>query len=218
LPVTDPRGAISIDFRVGTTLPLLSLYVADTGLLTESDRLHRRRPVKTPDRTYIALEAFQIEPDETVHLSLAPLGAAGGLPRAALYAVVALAAGLAVSFVAAPLRVARRSTAADDASEREEIALHERDAVYAALRDLEHDHETAKISDEDYQGMRRELRSRAAALMKSQQAAEAERSAAPAARATDAAKFCSCCGAAASSTDRFCAQCGTRIEAHEASA
>jgi predicted amidophosphoribosyltransferase len=66
--------------------------------------------------------------------------------------------------------------------------------------------------------MRRELRSRAAALMKSQQAAEAERSAAPAARATDAAKFCSGCGAAASSTDRFCAQCGTRIEAHEASA
>ena len=89
IPVTDPTGAVSLDLRVGRTLPLLSIYAADTGLQTESDRLHRRRPVRTPDRTYIALEAFQIEPNETVHLSLAPLRAPAGLPRAALYGVVA---------------------------------------------------------------------------------------------------------------------------------
>jgi hypothetical protein len=178
-----------------------------------------------------------------VHLSLAPLGAPAGLPRAALYAVVALAAGLVVSFVAAPLRVPRRSTVTDEASETEEVALHERDAVYAALRDLDHDHETAKISDEDYQAMRGELRARAAALMKTQRASGAaggarseakpsevhRDSAAAGARsepkaieadqdATAPAIFCTACGAGARPNDRFCAQCGARIEAREARA
>jgi hypothetical protein len=166
LPVTDPSGAVALELRFDRTLPLLSIYIADTGLRTESDRLHRRRPVKTTDRTYIALEAFQVEPSETVRLSLAPLGAPAKLPRAALYAVVALAAGLVVSFVAVPLRAARRASSADDAMEIEDAALHEREAVYASLRDLDHDHETAKISDGDYQSMRRELRDRAAALLR----------------------------------------------------
>jgi len=159
-------GAVALDLRFGRTLALLSIYIADTGLRTESERLHRRRPVKTTDRTYIALEAFQVEPSETVRLSLAPLGAPLKLPRAALYAVVALAAGLVVSFVAAPLRAARWASAADDAMEIQDAALHEREAVYASLRDLEHDHETAKLSDEDYQSMRGDLRSRAAALLR----------------------------------------------------
>ena len=36
LPVTDPSGAVSLDLRVGRTLPLLSIYAADTGLQTPS--------------------------------------------------------------------------------------------------------------------------------------------------------------------------------------
>ena len=55
-----------------------------------------------------------------------------------------------VSFVAAPLRGAQ-DVSADNAMELEDAAVHEREAVYASLRDLEHDHETAKISDGDYQ-------------------------------------------------------------------
>jgi hypothetical protein len=216
LPVADPSGAVALALRFGRTLPLLSIYVADTGLRTESERLHRRRPVKTPDRTYIALEAFQIEPSETVQLALAPLGAAAKLPRAGLFAVVALAAGLVVSFVAAPLRTARSESSADDAVEREDAALHEREAVYASLRDLEHDHETAKISDDDYQSMRLELRDRAAALLRTSSIEAGARTEPPASEvhqdAAAAAKFCTACGSATRATDRFCAQCGARIE------
>ncbi len=222
LPVADPGGAVALDLRFGRTLPLLSVYVADTGLRTTSDRLHRRRPVKTPDRTYIALEAFQVEPDETVRLALAPLGAATKLPRAALFGVVALAAGLVTSFVAAPLRAARGPSSEDGASEREDAALHEREAVYASLRDLEHDHETAKISDGDYQIMRRELRDRAAVLLRADTGPAGTRSEPQASGiaqdAAAAARFCTACGAAARASDRFCAQCGAPIEAGAARA
>ena len=97
-------GEAIFEKRFGRTLPLLSIYVADTGIHAVSERLHRRRPVKTTDRTYLALEAFQVDPSETVRLALAPLGAPLQLPRFALFAAVALAAGVAVSFLFAPLR------------------------------------------------------------------------------------------------------------------
>ncbi len=245
LPVTDPSGAVSLDLRFGRKLPLLTIYVADTGVRTESERLHRRRPVKTTDRTYIALEAFEIEPSETVHLSLTPFTAPAKLPQWALYAMVALTAGVIVSFVAAPLRTPRRSLSQDDAAETQDAARHEREAVYASLRDLEHDHETAKVSDEDYQNMRGELRDRAAALLRASageagarsepQASEDHQDAASAGEASARSEpqaseghqdapalaptlFCTACGAAARPGDRFCAKCGARVETREASA
>ncbi len=90
--------------RFGRKLPLLNVFVADTGLRLASERLHRRRPVKTTDRTYLALEAFEVEPSETVQLTLEPLGPAAEPPRVALLGLVALAAGGIFAFLLAPLR------------------------------------------------------------------------------------------------------------------
>jgi cytochrome c-type biogenesis protein CcmI len=182
------------------------VYVADTGLRTDSERLHRRRPVKTTDRTYVALEAFEVEPSETVQLALTPLGPPPQLPRVALLGAVALAAGLVFAFLAAPLRPDRGAALPDEV---EDTARSEREAVYAALRDLEHDRETGKLADDDYASMRRELRARAAALLRAdpQAAARATESRAPV-----AAPACAACGAAVSATDRFCAQCGARLD------
>src|SRR4030095_11119045 len=43
--------------RFAAHVPLLSVYVADNGRLdARSERLHRRRPVTTPDRTYLHFE------------------------------------------------------------------------------------------------------------------------------------------------------------------
>ena len=204
LPVTDAGAPVVFETRFGRVLPLLNIFVADTGLRTESDRLHRRRPVRTPDRTYLALEAYQIEPGETVQLTLAPLGPPAQLPRAALVVLVALAAGLAVAFVAAPLRPHADAAALPDL--HEDAARREREAVYAALRDLEHDHETGKLSDEDHASMRGELRTRAAALLR------AERARVPVSpRAAVAANTCPACSAELRPDDRFCARCGARV-------
>jgi hypothetical protein len=226
LPVADAAAGALFERRFDRPLPLLSIFVADTGLHFESERLHRRRPVATPDRTYMHLEAFQVEPDETVSLALAQQGAPAGLPRALRYGLVALAAAGAFAFLGGPIRRDGDTAGAAAGPERlddpvEDAARHERDAVYAALRDLEHDHETAKVSDADYAAMRQELRARAAALLRAEDSGRA--AAPPQAVATAAAHApaCASCGAAVRAGDRFCSGCGAALApdpAREASA
>ena len=232
LPIEEPGAGTRFTRRFDRRLPLLSIFVADTGLRFSSDRLHRRRPVATPDRTYLHLEAFEVEPSETVSLALAPVAAPARLPQPVRYGLVALAAAAALLFLIAPLQGSRAEAAAGDAAAPEPLedtaadaARAEREAVYAALRDLEHDHETGKVSDADYAQMRHELRARAAALLQAEaDAAAARRAAALAAARTGAAPdmpSCHACGAATRPGDRFCAYCGAalaRDPAREASA
>ena len=200
-------GASAIfEKQFGRALPLLSIYVADTGIQVASERLHRRRPVKTTDRTYLALEAFQIDPGETVRLTLAPIAGPLQLPRFALFAAVALAAGVVASFLFAPLR-------GDGIQEAlpEDGTRSERESVYASLRDLEHDHETAKLSDDDYASMRAELRGRAAALLRAEGATTAGAGGAAQPAAASDVIACSACGTRARGGDRFCAHCGAAL-------
>lgn len=230
LPVTDPAAGAVFARRFDRPLPLLSIFVADTGLRFGSERLHRRRPVATPDRSYLHLEAFQVEPDETVSLALVQLGAPAGLPRALRYGLVALAAAAAVAFLGGPIR--RSGEAAGRAGAgpgrpgepAEDPARHERESVYAALRDLEHDHETAKVSDADYAAMRQELRARAAALLRAEddgRAGGARAAAAPAGPVAVVppaaqAPACGACGAGTRAGDRFCSRCGAALAADPA--
>src|SRR5690606_2601788 len=95
LPIEEPGAGTRFTRRFDRRLPLLSIFVADTGLRFSSDRLHRRRPVATPDRTYLHLEAFEVEPSETVSLALAPVAAPARLPQPVRYGLVALAAAAA---------------------------------------------------------------------------------------------------------------------------
>ncbi|MDJ0868390.1 MAG: zinc ribbon domain-containing protein [Myxococcota bacterium] len=223
-------------------LPLLTVYVADTGLRLETDRLHRRRPIRTPDRIYLQLEAFQIDPGETVSLGLAPLAARSGPPRTASYALIALAAALVAGLLLGPLRGA--GAAATLIDEVEDAHRREREAVYAALRDLEHDHETGKLSDADHARMRQELRARAATLIQAERDASQATTPTPSrppARAEeadeaagasggeagarsepkasevhqDATTNCPKCNEPAPSDHRFCAQCGAALAPEE---
>jgi cytochrome c-type biogenesis protein CcmI len=77
----------------------------------------------------------------------------------------ALLAAAAVVFVAVPFLRAKEppapATPADDAL----AAAEERDRVLAELKELEFDHRTGKITDEDYRAQVGPLRRRAAALL-----------------------------------------------------
>ena len=85
----------------------------------------------------------------------------------------ALLAAAAVVFVAIPFLRAKEppapATPADDALARAE----ERDRVLAELKELEFDHRTGKITDEDYRTQVVPLRRRAAGLLPSETPEEA---------------------------------------------
>jgi len=205
-------GPFTLARRFAARVPLLSVYLADTGnLRVESERLHRRRPARTPDRSYIHLEAFELAPGEEAKLAVFVRPARSGLPRAATVALVALVAGLAAFALAAPLRA--REGAAEEAPEVESAAHVEQEALQLALADLDHDFETGKLDPADYERLGEELRGRSHALaaceaVPAPEAAPAHEGGVPAA---PSARSCADCGQRAGDEDRFCARCGARL-------
>jgi hypothetical protein len=201
LPAGEEPATLERSFAA--RIPVLSIFVADTGQLApRSERLHRRRPLRTPDRTYLHLEAFEVAAGEVVALELGRLPARSRSARPLALGAVGLAALASIWLLTSPLRTERRE--ATGAAEPDLApAREEREAVYDAIRDLDHDFETGKLSAEDHERLRDELRARALTLL------EAERAAADRADAPEpVARRCSACDAEAAPAHRFCAQCG----------
>ena len=200
--------------RFAARVPVLSIFVADTGRLApRSERLHRRRPFRTNDLTYLHLEAFEVAPGETVALELGLLPARGRGGRSLALALVGLATLASIALLTSPLRTRRRGDALAREPE-ESAARQEREALYEALRDLDHDFETGKLSASDHARLRDELRARALVLLETERASAARTEEADAGGASangarpEPAAHCSACGAPALPTHRFCAQCG----------
>jgi hypothetical protein len=190
----------SFDGRV----PLLGIFLADTGrLITESDRLHRRRPLRTDDLTYIHLEAFNVAPGEEVALRISTRPPARRTSQGGVMALVLLAGLAAAALLVTPLFGG--DLGAEDAEAEELPGVREREAIYAAIRDLEHDHETGKIAEADYGSMRDELRARAVALLRR------EREGAVVAEESSASPRCPSCEAEVRVGDRFCSRCGETL-------
>ncbi len=194
--------SLSLARRFPLAFPWLSVYLADTGIVADSPRLHRRRPVLAEDRTYLHFEAFQIGADESVELSLSPLPAQRRTSRLAVAVFLALAAAGSLWVLTPPLWRSRSPVPEPETSD----AAFERESIYAAIRDLDHDFETGKLSEEDYESFRRELRGRAVALLR------AERLAAAPPEPTDAARRCPACGAEPDAEARFCSRCGAALD------
>ncbi len=202
LPVGE--GPAELERRFAARVPVLSIFVADTGRLApHSERLHRRRPVRTPDRTYLHLEAFEVAPDEPVALTLGRLPAPARSGRPLALGAIGLAALASIWLLTSPLRTRARGTL-EAGGDRAEPGREEREALYEAIRDLDHDFETGKVSAADRERLGAELRARALALL------EAER-ALPAAVHAPETQRCPACAAEAEPGHRFCAQCGQAL-------
>lgn len=217
----DASGERSVhfDLRFPSAVELLNVLIADTGVAVEDTTLHRRRPFRSGTRTYLHREGIQIEAGETISVRLTPL-TREGIPRNASIAIVAFVALLAIGWVFRPLGGA--GSAQQPTDDRADALARERASVYSSIHDLDHDHETGKIADEDYQVAREELRAEAVSLLREErreQPAPAESSPAEAASApTDSAvgsASCPQCGQASREGWRFCAACGAPLESGE---
>lgn len=153
--------------RFGVPMPLLSVLVSDTGVLPVTTRMHRRRPVRRVERNYMHLEAFQIAADETVAVDFTRVAAAQALPDALGIGFAAMVAGGLLAFLGGPLR--GRDEGPGDAETQVEALRAERESVYAAIRDLEEDYDTGKLTAEDRDELREGLRQRAVQLLAMEQ-------------------------------------------------
>jgi rRNA maturation endonuclease Nob1 len=113
--------------------------------------------------------------------------------------------------IAIPLLEQRRP--AIEAPSPREVLEAEREATVRAIRELDLDFRTAKLTDEDYRLLRAAQVQRGAQILRELDAlkdgsdidAEIE---AQVARLRRAPAVCACCGAPFKAGDRFCANCG----------
>lgn len=195
---------VSFTRRFDRRLPLLRVFVADTGVAVETDRLHRRRPVRDADRTYLLFEAFELEANEPLAFSLRALPPRAGSRAPAL--VLAILTGVvAAVFLVWPL--GSEDAAEEEASAAESATRREREALYETIRDLDHDHETGKLDPGDWERLRAELRAEAVALL------ARERRATTPAPAPPAPVACPACTAPVGAEARFCSRCGVALVA-----
>jgi len=218
LPVdrSDPEFTQVMPFDV----PLLSILVADTGIVVETTRMHRRRPLRTSDRSYLHLEAFQVAAGEPVELHLRPLEARMMLPRPVAAGITLAVAAIAIGFMIAPLR--RTGTDVSEPSSAASRAAEQRASVLMAIRSLDEDFEIGKLSEADHREMRQELRAEAVDLLRAERAALAQDSTddavAEAVVAAAPAACPRCKTPVAVDGARFCSECGAPLEASAGSA
>jgi hypothetical protein len=233
LPATSAGASLAQSFD--RVVPLLTVLVADNGVVTETPRLHRRQSARMDERTFLHLEAFAVEPGEVIDVGLRRTPPAAARGRAAPAGFALLAGLAAFGFLLHPLRGRPEGSAA---APEADVASLERTAIVRSLEALDEDLETGKLSAEDHAAMRTELRARAAALLLAPPAVGRESDREPsrsepkagedhrvgerippraegapesAAEHSPAARFCSACGSAVRPTDAFCSQCGTRL-------
>jgi hypothetical protein len=108
-----------------------------------------------------------------------------------------------------------------------ETLVVQRDATYAAIKDLEFDHAMSKLSDVDYKSLRAKYEAKAVALLQELDSMAATHRRNPHMTLTDesieaqvhqlrggASKVVVCgkCGVRAAPSDRFCAKCGALVK------
>ena len=182
-------------------VPSLELYVRDDRFAIDVRPLHSARVSRDGDgAVYQRFLGFDLAPGSRIPLAIAPLPPvpAGGSLATALAA--AAIAGALLFFVGRPVTMA----IADHGEAREDAATLEKEALFAALRDLEHDFDTGKLSTADRDRLRDELRrDTLAALARTSGSASGPAPAAP--------RHCAGCGRDADPGAKFCAECGSAL-------
>ena len=116
-----------------------------------------------------------------------------------------------IAYVVLPFRQNRRKTVTPSKGQTQQVG--KRDVVLAALRDLDFDFKTGKVSEEDYQPVRNKLMVEAAQYLE-QEDKEAERLEAliqSRRKAQQEGTKCGHCDVPVTAGQRFCSKCGSAV-------
>lgn len=184
-------GALYTEVSFPDPVEDFALFVQDFGVRIDVGELHPARPARQNDVFYQQFLGFDLTPGERHRLSVSPLADGTSDSRAALVLVVSLTVGGLAFFVGRP--VIRTTQATARPAEPEPGVRGQLDA---ALSDLEHDFETGKLSADDRERLRDDLRRDAV------RALARERGTSP--------DHCTC-GHPIQAGDRFCVDCGRAL-------
>jgi predicted nucleic acid-binding Zn ribbon protein len=116
-----------------------------------------------------------------------------------------------IAYVILPFRQTRQKTVTTSKGMTQQVG--KREVVLAALRDLDFDFKTGKVSEEDYQPVRNQLMAEAAQYLEQEQK-EAERLEAliqSRRKAQQEDTKCGHCDAPVRAGQRFCSKCGSAV-------
>ena len=205
--VDAPEGALDTTIRLPSAVDQLAVYVQDFGIDVDAGPLHPARPTREDDVIYQSFLGFELPADSALPFRVRALPPSTPLPQAAVALVAALLAGALLYFVAGPLAFAgsRSARVAPEIAEESPAKA----ALAAALFDLEHDFETGKLSPDDRDRLREDLRREALTAL-ARERGQLENAPEPASAKTPATLACAC-GRIVQAEDRFCASCGKAI-------
>lgn len=127
-----------------------------------------------------------------------------------LMAVILVGVGV---FVSEPLLRARTNNMLVD--EYVDTPVHHllsrKDSIYIAMKDLEFDFTTGKLSDQDYKELREKFAAQAAQVLKEIDDLEAGEGQKPEPKAKVGKSVCPTCGFGHREGDRFCQSCGAQF-------
>jgi hypothetical protein len=202
----DQKGDLVTAIDLPSGVENLAVYVQDFGVEVDAGELHPARPARQDDQTYQAFLGFDLPAGSRLPLHVRVLPPVSRWPASLVALFAALGAGALLFFVAAPVvrEALARDTAPQESLEPESPA---KAALASALHDLEHDFETGKLSVEDRERLREDLRSEALTALARERYAPSE----PPAESPLSPAACGSCGRVTSPGDRFCAACGKAL-------
>ncbi len=117
--------------------------------------------------------------------------------------------GIALFFVSAPFRQKHQKT--EKLSSARTTQAGGREAVLSAIRDLDFDFKTGKVSEEDYQPLRAQLMAEAAQYIEAETKEDEQLEEMIRARRVTQTLRCEHCEAPIQAGQRFCSKCGSAI-------
>lgn len=187
---------LETEIRVAEPLAQLEVVIRDFGIDVDAGTLYPSRPMREDDSIYLRYVGFDLAPNTRIPLRVLPLPPPTTPPPWFQPLLLLLVGGGLLLVVIRPIDPSVRVEAVAEETESD----LERAAIVAALRDLEFDYETGKLSTEDRDRLREELRREAARTLARTREPEKPTGPTP----------CSC-GRAPQPGDRFCAGCGKAL-------